>query len=102
MNIKFKGNLHDFKQALKELELKDGLITDQKGNTKFGFVEGEGIVGVDKTFMYGAVDEHEKDYKKVLAEVNFKTGNVELRDAGNYMEVPISVIQEVCKFVETH
>lgn len=72
--------------------LEDGLITDSKGSTKFKFVDGEGIVGV--------VKEHEEDYKKVLAEVNFETGNVEFHDAGNYMEVPISVIQEVNKIIE--
>lgn len=50
--------------------------------------------------LFRVVEEHEQDYKKVLAEVNFETGNVEFRDAGNYMEVPISVIQEVNKIIE--
>jgi len=94
MNVKFKGNLKDFRDGLNRLILdeKTGLITDSKGNTEFEFKEGEGIVGVIK--------EHEEDYKKVLAEVNFETGNVEFRDAGNYMEVPIEVIREVNKLIE--
>lgn len=82
--MKFKGNVKEMKTFL-----KDGLITGSNGGTKFKFVDGEGIV-----------EEHEQDYKKVLAEVNFETGNVEFRDAGNYMEVPIEVIQSVSKLIE--
>lgn len=49
---------------------------------------GEGLTADD---IFRVVEE--ENYKKVLAEVNFQTGNVEFRDAGNYMEVPISTIQ---------
>lgn len=51
--------------------------------------------------LFMAVAEHEEDYKKVLAEVNLETGNVEFRDYGNYMEVPIEIIQELNKQLET-
>lgn len=81
--MKFKGNVKEMKTFL-----RDGLITSN-GGTKFKFVDGEGIV-----------EEHESDYRKILAEVNFETGNVEFHDAGNYMEVPIEIIQEVSRLIE--
>lgn len=43
---------------------------------------------------------YRETYKKVLAEVNFETGNVEFHDAGNYMEVPIEVVKELNKQLE--
>ena len=50
--------------------------------------------------VFRVVKEHEEDYRKVLSEVNLETGNVEFRDAGNYMEVPIEIIREVSRLIE--
>lgn len=51
-------------------------------------------------YLFMAVAEHEEDYRKVLSEVNLETGNVEFRDVGNYMEVPIEIIREVSRLIE--
>lgn len=76
--------------------LKDAVEKEKAGLISVG----EGLwIGTKKEWD-NVVEEHEEDYKKVLAEVNFETGNVEFHDAGNYMEVPISVIQEVNKIIE--
>lgn len=76
--------------------LKDAVEKEKAGLIPVG----EGLwIGTKKEWD-NVVEEHEQEYRKVLAEVNFETGNVEFRDAGNYMEVPISVIQEVNKLIE--
>lgn len=76
--------------------LKDAVEKEKAGL----ILVGEGLwIGTKKEWD-NVVEEQEKDYKKVLAEVNFETGNVEFRDAGNYMEVPIEVIQEVSRLIE--
>ena len=75
--LKFKGSVSQMKDTLKKgLELEDFLDVTE------------------------VLKEQEEDYRKVLAEVNFETGNVEFHDAGNYMEVPIEVIQDVCNQVK--
>jgi len=76
--LKFKGSVSEMKDTLKKgLELEDFLDVTE------------------------VLKEQEEDYKRVLAEVNFETGNVEFHDAGNYMEVPIEVIQELTKQLRT-